>query len=57
MRKFFGPAGSVTRLVVESELLKANMLGDPIARTVDVFIPAGYDGQSLPLLVDLAGIT
>ena len=40
MRKFFGPAGSVTRLVVESELLKANMLGDPTARTVDVYIAA-----------------
>ena len=57
MRKFFGPAGSVTRLVVESELLKANMLGDPTARTVDVYIAAGHDGQGLPLLVDLAGIT
>jgi S-formylglutathione hydrolase FrmB len=42
---------------VDSELLKANILGDPPARPVDVYTPAGHDGQGLPLLVDLAGIT
>src|SRR5262249_26379940 len=49
--------GSVSRMVVESERLKANILGDPTARTVDVYVPAGHDGQGLPLLVDLVGIT
>lgn len=57
MRKFFGAAGSVTRLIVESELLQANILGDPTTRVVDVYVPAGHDGQRLPLLVDLVGIT
>ena len=57
MRKFFGPAGSVTRIVVESTVLKGNILGDPTARAVDVYVPAGHDGRGLPLLVDLVGIT
>ena len=57
MRKFYGPQGSVSRLVVESEVLKSNILGDPTSRVVDVYIPAGQDGSGLPLLVDLVGIT
>jgi poly(3-hydroxybutyrate) depolymerase len=57
MRRFFGPAGSIGRMTVESEALKSNMLGDPSARVVDVYVPAGHDGQGLPLLVDLVGFT
>src|SRR5258708_23918796 len=57
MRKFFGPMGSVDRLVVESEVLKGNLFGDPTARAVDVYVPSGHDGRGLPLLVDLVGIT
>ncbi|HEX3993232.1 MAG TPA: alpha/beta hydrolase-fold protein, partial [Acetobacteraceae bacterium] len=57
MRKFFGPMGSVTRLAVESEVLKSNILGDPTTRVVDIYIPAGHDGHGLPLLVELVGIT
>jgi S-formylglutathione hydrolase FrmB len=57
MRKFFGPKGSVTRLTIESQLLGSNMLGDPWVRPVDVYVPAGHDGQGLPLLVDLVGFT
>jgi S-formylglutathione hydrolase FrmB len=57
MRKFFGPSGSVTRIIVESQLLQSNMLGDPSTRAVDIYIPAGHDGASLPLLVDLVGFT
>lgn len=57
MRRFFGPMGTVRRLIVDSEVLKANILGDPTARAVDVYIPAGHDGRDLPLLVDLVGIT
>jgi len=57
MRKFFGPSGSVSRIVIESQVLKANILGDPTARVVDVYVPAGHDGRGLPLLVDLVGIT
>src|SRR6266513_1280699 len=57
MRKFFGPMGSVSRISVESEALRSNMLGDPSVRVVDVYLPAGHDGQGLPLLVDLVGFT
>jgi S-formylglutathione hydrolase FrmB len=57
MRKFLGPMGTIHRLVVESEALKGNVLGDPTARVVDVYVPAGHDGRGLPLLVDLVGTT
>src|SRR5260370_33039664 len=57
MRRFFGSMGSVSRLTVESQALKSNMLGDPPVRVVDVYVPAGHDGQGLPLLVDLVGFT
>jgi hypothetical protein len=57
MRKFFGQVGSVTRIGIESDTLKANMLGDPSTRAVDVYLPAGHDGEGLPLLVDLVGFT
>src|SRR5438067_10626004 len=57
MRKFLGPMGSVSRVAIESQVLKSNMLGDPSVRVVDVYVPAGHDGQGLPLLVDLVGFT
>jgi S-formylglutathione hydrolase FrmB len=57
MRKFQGPAGSVTRMAVTSRVLAGNLLGDPSARTVDVYVPAAHDGPGLPLLVDLVGFT
>jgi hypothetical protein len=57
MRKFFGPMGSVSRVTVESEALKSNMLGDPSVRVVDVYVPAGHEAEGLPLLVDLVGFT
>ncbi len=50
MRKFFGPMGTIHRLVGESEVLKGNILGDPTARVVDVYVPAGHDGRRLPLI-------
>src|SRR5260370_3912665 len=55
MRKFFGSTGSVARIIIESQVLKTNMLGDPSERVVDVYVPAGHDGHGLPLLVDLVG--
>src|SRR3981189_3683056 len=57
MRTFFGSMGSVSRVTIESQALKSNMLGDPSVRVVDVYVPAGHDGQGLPLLVDLVGFT
>src|SRR3979411_2410864 len=49
--------GSVSRISGESQALTGNMLGDPSVRVVDVYLPAGHDGQGLPLLVDLVGFT
>src|SRR5438067_12615501 len=57
MRKFFGSTGSVSRITIVSQALESNMLGDPSARVVDVYVPARHDGQGLPLLVDLVGFT
>ena len=57
MRRFFGSRGSVSRVTIESQALKNNMLDDPSVRAVDVYVPAGHDGQGLPLLVDLVGFT
>src|SRR6201987_1491876 len=57
MRKFFGSMGSVSRLTIESQVLKNNMLGDPSVRVVDVYVPAGHGGEGLPLLVHLVGFT
>jgi enterochelin esterase-like enzyme len=56
-RDFTVPAGTVSRIVVDSEVLKTNPLGDPASRVIDVYVPAGHDGRSLPLLVDLVGFT
>ena len=52
MRKFLS---SASRLTVESQALKTNMLGDPSVRVVDVYMPPGQEG--LLLLVDLVGFT
>jgi S-formylglutathione hydrolase FrmB len=43
--------------MVESQILGANLLGDPATRRVDVYLPAGHDGAGLPLLVDLVGFS
>ncbi|HEY4123488.1 MAG TPA: alpha/beta hydrolase-fold protein, partial [Rhizomicrobium sp.] len=57
MRKTSGPQGTVKRLVLDSKVLKTNMLGDPSLRVIDVYVPAGHDGRGLPLLVDIVGFT
>ena len=44
-------------MVVQSQVLRSNMLGDPTDRVVDVYVPPGSDGAGLPLLVDLVGFT
>ena len=55
MRRFFGSMGSISRITIESQVLKTNMLGDSSVRVVDVYVPAGHDGRGLPVLVDLVG--
>src|SRR5262249_26044507 len=49
--------GTVHRLIVDSQILKGNPLGDPAERIVDVYVPAGRRGDGLPLLVGLVGFT
>jgi hypothetical protein len=51
------PNGTLHRLSLESSVLKGNLLGDPIERAIDVYVPHGHDGSGLPLLVDLVGFT
>ena len=51
-------AGTVHRLRIESRVLIGNPLGDPAAREVHVYTPAGYrEDRPLPLIVWLAGFT
>ena len=49
--------GTVHHLMLDSDVLKGNLLKDPGVRRIDVFVPAGSDGQGLPLLVDIVGFT
>lgn len=49
------PAGTVQTLWLDSTILRANPLGDPPRRRIDVYLPAGHSGEGLPLLVDLVG--
>ncbi|HTE55939.1 MAG TPA: alpha/beta hydrolase-fold protein [Kofleriaceae bacterium] len=51
-------SGTVHHLVIDSDVLVGNLLGDSPRREVDVYLPAGHDrGGPLPLLVDLVGFT
>lgn len=56
---FERPRGRLEEFVLESEALRGNALGDPAARTVAVYLPAGYDDSDAdyPLFVDLAAFT
>ena len=57
MRRTTHAPGTVHRMILESQVLAGNRLGDPTARLVDVYVPHGQDGAGLPLLVDLVGYT
>ncbi len=55
---FAPPRGALETITLESEALAGNLLGDPVQRSVAVYIPkecAG--GGTFPLFVDLAGFT
>lgn len=56
---FDPPRGRIERLRIDSAALAANLLGDPSTRTVDVYLPPGYDDsdETYPLFVALAGFT
>ena len=56
----FRPArGTIETVPIESKALKGNLLGDPAARIVAVYLPEGYEagGGEYHLFVDLAGFT
>ena len=40
---FAPPRGRIELLTVESDALRGNLLGDPPARSVAVYLPEGYD--------------
>ena len=56
---FDPPCGRIERLRIDSDALAGNLLGDPSTRTVDVYVPEGYDdsNDTYPLFVALAGFT
>lgn len=49
--------GAIHPLILTSQVLVGNLLGDPTERSVPVYVPAGHDGRDLPLLVDIVGFT
>lgn len=51
------PSGTIHRLLLDSAVLKTNLLGDPTEREIAVYVPHGHDGKGLPLLVDVVGFT
>jgi S-formylglutathione hydrolase FrmB len=59
VHNFERPRGRVEEIVIESDALRGNGLGDPCARTVAVYLPEGYDHSDAdyPLFVDLAAFT
>ncbi|GIW72810.1 MAG: esterase [Planctomycetota bacterium] len=59
VHNFARPRGRVLELVIESEALRNNLLGDPPARTVAVYLPEGYDRSEAryPVFVYLAAYT
>ncbi len=59
VHNFTPPRGEIAEIVIDSEALRENMLGDPSERIVAVYLPEGY-GESddeYPLFVDLVGYT
>lgn len=57
LHHFDPPRGRLETLIIESEALRGNLLGDPAVRSVAVYLPEDYDRSdgTYPLFVDLAG--
>ena len=51
------PQGTVHRQMIDSRVLRGNLLRDSATRIIDVYVPAGTKPDGLPLLVDLVGFT
>ena len=56
---FNRPRGRIETITIKSKALKNNVLGDPVERSVAVYLPEGYDesGETYPLFVDIVGFT
>ncbi len=56
---FNRPRGRIETIQVSSDALQNNVLGDPVERSVVVYLPEGYDDNSndYPLFVDIVGFT
>ena len=55
---FSQPKGRLEFFQTQAHDLLENLLGDPTARTVGVYVPeACHPGERYPLLIDLAGFT
>jgi enterochelin esterase-like enzyme len=56
---FTQPRGEIVHLTIDSAALRDNLLGDPSARTVAVYLPEGYsrDHTRYPIVVDLASFS
>jgi S-formylglutathione hydrolase FrmB len=59
VHNFERPRGRVEEIVIASEALRGNGLGDPSDRTIAVYLPEEYDrtDADYPLFVDLAAFT
>lgn len=59
VHNFERPRGRIVEIRVESEALRGNLLGDPVDRTVAIYLPAGYDDSDAdyPVIVELAAYT
>lgn len=59
VHSFDPPKGRIETFTIDSKALRGNLLGDPTARRVAVYLPEGYDDSEAryPLFVDLVGFT
>ena len=53
------PRGTIEYLEIDSQALTNNVLGDPVNRSVAMYLPENYESSSeeYPLLVDIVGFT
>ena len=53
------PRGTIEYLEIKSQALTNNVLGDPVNRSVAIYLPEGYSSsnEEYPLLVDIVGFT
>ena len=59
LHNFDSPHGTRAEVTIDSKALRGNLVGDPTARRVAVYLPEGYASTTddYPLFVDLVGFT